>query len=92
MPPPVRAEDLRADVMDQLYLEPGEFTDEDDLVGFGLDSLRLLTLADIWRERYGVAVAFEELAEATNVAAWAGMLGGASPGAGPGPGAGAAAP
>lgn len=84
MPPPVRADDLRADVMDQLYLEPGEFTDEDDLVGFGLDSLRLLTLADIWRERYGVAVAFEDLAGTTTVAAWAGVLGGS--------GAGAAAP
>ncbi|WTW99115.1 phosphopantetheine-binding protein [Streptomycetaceae bacterium NBC_01309] len=74
---PISAKDLRDDVIDQLQLDPEEFGDDDDLVDFGLDSLRLLTLADVWGERYGAAVPFEELAEHTTLTAWAALLGSA---------------
>jgi len=67
---PVDAAQVRADVIDLLQLSPEEFSDDDDLIGFGLDSLRLIELAEGWRERLGVRVSFEDLAQSPTVASW----------------------
>ena len=69
---------VRADVAELLYQEPGEVTDTEDLLGSGLDSIRILTLVERWRE-VGVRISFVELAEAPTVAAWWELLSGRLP-------------
>ena len=60
---------VRADVAELLYLHPAEVADTEDLLGSGLDSIRILTLVQRWRDA-GARISFVELAEAPTVAAW----------------------
>jgi aryl carrier-like protein len=69
---------VRADVAELLYLEPAEVTDTEDLLGSGLDSIRILTLVERWREA-GARISFVELAEAPTLAAWWTLLSGRLP-------------
>ncbi|RJL31016.1 isochorismatase [Bailinhaonella thermotolerans] len=46
---------------------------DENLVDWGLDSIRLMTLVERWREE-GVEVAFEDLAENPTLTGWAELL------------------
>ncbi|MCG8914476.1 phosphopantetheine-binding protein [Actinokineospora sp. PR83] len=60
---------LRADIAEQLYLEPEELSETENLFDEGLDSVRLLTLVERWRE-FGVETTFADLAEQPTLLAW----------------------
>lgn len=60
---------LRRRVAELLQLEPGEFTDEDLLTDFGLDSVRLMTLLEDLRTE-GHQIDFDALAEHVTLSAW----------------------
>ncbi len=60
---------VRADVAELLHLLPGEMLDSDNLFEFGLDSIRLLSLLERWREG-GSEVSFMQLAEEPTLARW----------------------
>lgn len=74
---------IRADVAELLYQEPEEVADSADLLGSGLDSIRILTLVERWREA-GATISFVELAEAPTIAAWWTLLSTRSSGQGHG--------
>ncbi|AHI01055.1 hypothetical protein GCM10010174_13410 [Kutzneria viridogrisea] len=63
----------RADVAELLYLEPGELDDGLNLFDAGLDSVRMLTLVERWRE-HGVEVSFVDLAEHPTFGQWWALL------------------
>ena len=60
---------LRADIAEQLYLEPEELSDTENLFDEGLDSVRLLALVERWRA-FGVETTFADLAEQPTLLAW----------------------
>jgi bifunctional isochorismate lyase/aryl carrier protein len=60
---------VRSDVAEQLYLEPDELSESENLFTAGLDSVRLLGLVERWRE-LGAAVTFADLAEQPTLDAW----------------------
>ncbi|MDP9106067.1 MAG: condensation domain-containing protein, partial [Candidatus Eremiobacteraeota bacterium] len=55
-----------AAILDEASAAPA---DDDDLLRFGLDSLRVMTLAGLFR-RYGVRLGFAEMLERPTIAAW----------------------
>ncbi|MFR9728259.1 phosphopantetheine-binding protein [Saccharopolyspora sp. MS10] len=65
--------DVRADVAELLYEDPSELTDEEDLLDWGLDSVRIMSLVERWRAR-GVEITFADLAERTTLAEWWAVL------------------
>ena len=64
---------LRAEVAEQIDLAVDAFGDEDDLLLIGLDSVRMMALADRWRS-LGAGIDFATLAAAPTLAAWATLL------------------
>jgi len=60
---------VRADVTELLHLLPDEVLDADNLFEFGLDSIRLLTLLERWRDA-GAEVSFVQLAEEPTLEHW----------------------
>ncbi|NLG47936.1 MAG: amino acid adenylation domain-containing protein [Gordonia sp.] len=64
---------VRDDVAALLGVDPGIIGDADDLIGLGLDSIRMMRLAGGWR-KHGYDVNFADLAAAPTVAHWAAML------------------
>ena len=69
MPAPLTPEGFRTDLAEFLYLEPDEVDIEENPLYAGLDSLRIVTLIERWRES-GVDVSFVELADRTSFAQW----------------------
>lgn len=69
-------ERIRAEVADLLGEDPAEIPLDENLVDWGLDSIRLMALAARWREE-GAEVAFVDLAERPAIEAWAELLGAA---------------
>ncbi|MEU3568019.1 phosphopantetheine-binding protein [Kitasatospora sp. NPDC036755] len=69
-------ERIRAEVADLLGEDPAEIPLDENLVDWGLDSVRLMALAGRWREE-GADVAFVQLAERPAIEAWAELLGAA---------------
>ncbi|MEU8920190.1 phosphopantetheine-binding protein [Kitasatospora sp. NPDC048545] len=67
-------ERIRAEVADLLGEDPADIPLDENLVDWGLDSIRLMTLAERWRAE-GAEVAFVRLAEHPAVEAWAELLG-----------------
>ncbi|WP_031064818.1 phosphopantetheine-binding protein [Streptomyces sp. NRRL WC-3742] len=67
-------ERIRAEVADLLGEDPADIPPDENLVDWGLDSIRLMTLAERWRAE-GAEVAFVQLAERPAVEAWAELLG-----------------
>ncbi|MET8699409.1 phosphopantetheine-binding protein [Kitasatospora sp. NPDC004723] len=67
-------ERIRAEVADLLGEDPADIPLDENLADWGLDSVRLMALAERWRAE-GVEVAFLQLAERPAVAAWAELLG-----------------
>ncbi|MBM7365460.1 non-ribosomal peptide synthetase [Gordonia hydrophobica] len=64
---------IRDDVAALLSVDPSSIADGDDLIGLGLDSIRMMRLAGGWRKR-GYDVNFADLAAAPTVDAWAPLL------------------
>jgi bifunctional isochorismate lyase/aryl carrier protein len=62
------------DLADMLFVEPAELAADTDLADLGLDSLRLTTLVERWREA-GARIGFAELAEEPVLGAWFTRLG-----------------
>jgi aryl carrier-like protein len=70
-------EQIRHDVAESLGEDPAEIPVDDNLVDWGLDSVRIMTLLERWRREHGVRAGFEDLAERPAVEAWAALLGAA---------------
>ncbi|WP_406814972.1 amino acid adenylation domain-containing protein [Mycobacterium sp. M23085] len=68
-----RSEDIRAEVAEMLGVDVDAVQPDSNLVGQGLDSIRIMTLAGRWR-RQGIAVDFATLAETPTVEAWARLV------------------
>ncbi|WP_433390837.1 phosphopantetheine-binding protein [Micromonospora sp. KLBMP9576] len=64
---------IRADVAELLHRRPDENFDTEDLFDCGLDSVRLMTLMERWREA-GAEVSFVDLAERPTVEHWVKLL------------------
>ncbi|HEY0451233.1 phosphopantetheine-binding protein [Actinophytocola sp.] len=64
---------IRADVAELLHRNPDEGSDPENLFECGLDSIRLLTLLERWREA-GMEISFVELAERPTLASWVSLL------------------
>jgi aryl carrier-like protein len=60
---------MRDDVAGILKTDASEIADDDNLIDHGLDSMRLMRLAQQWHDR-GVTVPFAELAERPQLAHW----------------------
>ncbi|MGQ4412579.1 phosphopantetheine-binding protein, partial [[Kitasatospora] papulosa] len=60
---------FRADLAELLYQEPEEVDLDDSPVDSGLDSLRIVTLAERWQE-YGIDVSFIDLADLPSFQHW----------------------
>ncbi len=69
MPPPLTLDGFRADLAEFLYQRPDEVDLEENPLYAGLDSLRIVTLIERWRDT-GADVNFVELAECTSFAQW----------------------
>ncbi|MGA5361415.1 phosphopantetheine-binding protein [Streptomyces purpurascens] len=69
MPAPLTLEGFRADLAELLHQQPDEVDLDENPFHAGLDSLRVVTLIERWREN-GVEVTFVDLAECTSFAQW----------------------
>ncbi|KJY25870.1 phosphopantetheine-binding protein [Streptomyces sp. NRRL S-495] len=67
-------ERIRAEVADLLGEDPADIPLDENLADWGLDSVRLMALAERWRAE-GAEVTFLQLAERPAVEAWAELLG-----------------
>ncbi|WP_018683799.1 phosphopantetheine-binding protein [Actinokineospora enzanensis] len=67
------ADEVRARVAELLEIPPADIADDDNLLDHGLDSIRVMTLIEAWRER-GVQVSFADLAENPTVGAWSRLV------------------
>jgi aryl carrier-like protein len=81
MSEPLTLDRVREDVAELLYQEPDEVDDSADLLAAGLDSVRILSLVERWRET-GIQISFIELAETPTLAAWWKLLSERTPGTG----------
>lgn len=66
-------EQMRQDVATILKEDVSQISDEDNLVDWGLDSIRLMALTLQW-QRAGVAIEFSQLAERPQLATWWGLV------------------
>ncbi|MFD8825893.1 phosphopantetheine-binding protein [Streptomyces sp. NPDC059605] len=66
---------MREDIADILGEPVDDIPDDENLVDYGLDSIRLMALAGRWREAHGIDIAVADLAERPAVEAWAELLG-----------------
>ncbi|ORV60807.1 non-ribosomal peptide synthetase [Mycobacterium europaeum] len=74
----VRSEDIRAEVAELLGVRADDLHPGANLIGQGLDSIRMMTLAGRWR-RQGIAVDFATLAATPTIEAWAAVVTAAGP-------------
>lgn len=68
-------ERIRTDVADCLGEEPADIPVDENLVDYGLDSVRIMALLERWRREHGVQADFADLAEQPAIDAWAPLLG-----------------
>ncbi|GAB1811517.1 non-ribosomal peptide synthetase [Mycobacterium sp. MUNTM1] len=68
-----RSEDIRAEVAELLGVGVDAVQPASNLIGQGLDSIRIMTLAGRWR-RQGIDIDFATLAENPTVEAWARLV------------------
>lgn len=62
-------EKMRAQVAEMLDMPAEELSETEDLNSLGLDSIRLMSLVESWRQ-YGIEVNFMELVEDSTLSAW----------------------
>ncbi|ORW51320.1 non-ribosomal peptide synthetase [Mycobacterium paraense] len=70
---PACSEDIRAEVAELLGVRADAIDPGGNLIGQGLDSIRMMTLAGRWR-RDGIAVDFAALAAAPTIEAWSELV------------------
>jgi aryl carrier-like protein len=68
-------EQIRIDVADCLGEDPADIPLDENLVDYGLDSVRVMALLERWRRDHGVTADFADLAERPAIEAWAPKLG-----------------
>lgn len=66
---------LRADVADVLGEDPTDIPDDENLLDYGLDSVRIMALVERWRRDHGTEVGFVDLAERPVLTEWTKLLG-----------------
>ncbi|WP_078118656.1 isochorismatase family protein [Thiosocius teredinicola] len=66
---PLNLATMKLQIADSLGISVDEVGDDDNLMYLGLDSIRLMSLLETWRE-IGADVSFTELAESTSVGTW----------------------
>ncbi|NHC60894.1 phosphopantetheine-binding protein [Paenalcaligenes suwonensis] len=62
-------ERMRADIAAMLHEDPSEIADDDNLMDWGLDSMRAMTLASRWRDA-GARIEFSQMAEDATLSHW----------------------
>ncbi|GAA4232124.1 hypothetical protein GCM10022254_31220 [Actinomadura meridiana] len=67
------ADRIRADVADVLSLDPRAVAEDVQLTDQGMDSIRLMTLVERWRDE-GADIDLIDLAERPTVAQWVALL------------------
>ncbi|MCC3768322.1 phosphopantetheine-binding protein [Streptomyces sp. UNOC14_S4] len=67
-------EQIRRDVADCLGEDPADIPVDENLVDYGLDSVRVMTLLERWRRDHAVTADFADLAERPAIEAWASLL------------------
>lgn len=77
-------DEVRAAIAATLDVDPAQVREDDDLIGLGLDSLRMMGLAGRWR-RAGIPINFARLAAEPTPAAWARLLAETARASAPGP-------
>ena len=70
---PACSEDIRAEVAELLGVGADAVHPGSNLIGQGLDSIRMMTLAGRWR-RQGIAVDFATLAATPTIEAWSELV------------------
>ncbi|GAA0998279.1 hypothetical protein GCM10009551_066680 [Nocardiopsis tropica] len=71
------AEQVRADVAELLRCAPHEIADDENLFDRGLDSVRVMTLIQRWRDAGSADIEFPDLAEQPELAHWQRLVTGA---------------
>ncbi len=66
---PLNLATMKLQIADSLGISVDEVGDDENLMYLGLDSIRLMSLLETWRE-IGADVSFAELAESTSVGTW----------------------
>ncbi|MGC0422039.1 phosphopantetheine-binding protein [Embleya sp. AB8] len=65
---------IRADVAEILGEDPTEIPADENLVDYGLDSVRVMALIERWSREHGVTVDFADLAERPTLEGWAELV------------------
>ncbi|WP_327352513.1 phosphopantetheine-binding protein [Streptomyces sp. NBC_01304] len=65
---------IREDVADVLGEDPADIPDDENLVDYGLDSVRIMILRERWRRDHGIEASFADLAEQPAIESWAPLL------------------
>lgn len=81
MPDTLTLPQMRLDVAALLRTDASEIGDDDNLVDHGLDSIRLMQLAQQWTDR-GVPIGFATLAERPQLSHWWTLIDALQPGGG----------
>ncbi|MFI2782416.1 phosphopantetheine-binding protein [Streptomyces sp. ALB3] len=66
---------IRQDVAEVLGEDPADIPLDENLLDYGLDSVRIMALLGRWRRDHGVVADFADLAEQPAIDAWAPLLG-----------------
>ncbi|MFJ7072213.1 phosphopantetheine-binding protein [Streptomyces sp. NPDC098781] len=72
---PLTLDRIRADIADALGEDPADIPVDENLLDYGLDSVRVMALLERWRREHGVRADFADLAERPAIEAWASKLG-----------------
>lgn len=67
---PLTADRVRADVAELLQVPAQSIEDDDNLFDLGLDSVRVMTLIQRWRDAGAAELEFPDLAEQPELAHW----------------------
>ncbi|MGW0830440.1 phosphopantetheine-binding protein [Streptomyces prunicolor] len=68
-------EQIRSDVAECLGEDPADIPYDENLIDYGLDSVRVMALLERWRQQHAVQADFVDLAERPAIEAWAPLLG-----------------
>jgi aryl carrier-like protein len=71
-------ERIRADVADLLGCDPADIDPDEDLLDRGLDSIRLMSLIEQWRQAGATTLEFADLAEQPVLRHWEKLVGGST--------------
>lgn len=66
-------ETIRSDVAEVLHRLPGELRDDEDMFEAGMESMRLMTLVERWRDA-GADVSLIDLADNPTLEHWVSLL------------------